>query len=256
MPTISGLRRRGFPAEGIREFAAMVGVARADSVIEYGAARIRRARRAQSDVAAPLRRARPHPRRDRELPRRAGRGGRGRQQSGGPGRRHAQGPVLARAGDRARGLHGGAAAQVLPAGARPRGSACARRYFITCREVVKDAAGNVVELRCTYDPQTRGGDSPDGRRPKATLHWLSAAHAVSAEVRLYDHLFSNPNPGAGGADLFADLNPNSETVLDSALVEASMAEVAPRALPTSSSGSVTSRPTPTPRRASLSSTER
>src|SRR5665647_3508464 len=63
-------------------------------------------------------------------------------------------------------------------------------YFVTCTEVVKDAAGRVVELRCTHDPATRGGDAPDGRRPKATLHWVSAAHAVPAEVRLYDYLLS------------------------------------------------------------------
>ena len=86
-------------------------------------------------------------------------------------------------------------------------------YFVTCREVVKDAAGKIVELRCTYDPATRGGDAPDGRRPKATLHWVPAAHAVPAEVRLYDYLFSDPHPGADGRDLFDDLNPDSETVL-------------------------------------------
>ena len=99
-------------------------------------------------------------------------------------------------------------------------------YFITCQSVVKDALGNVVELHCTYDPATRGGDSSDGRRPKATLHWLSIAHALPAEVRLYDHLFSRPDPGADG-DLMADLNPNSETVLKGAFVEASLADVAP-----------------------------
>jgi len=98
-------------------------------------------------------------------------------------------------------------------------------YFVTCREVVKDAAGEIVELRCTYDPATRGGDAPDGRRPKATLHWLSAGHAVPAEVRLYDHLFSRPDPGANGRDLFADLNPDSETVLGGCLVEPILAEV-------------------------------
>ena len=74
-----------------------------------------------------------------------------------------------------------------------------------------------------YDPATRGGDAPDGRRPKATLHWLSAAHAVPAEVRLYDHLFRSPHPGAGGSDLFDDLNPDSETVLRGCLVEPSLA---------------------------------
>ena len=71
-------------------------------------------------------------------------------------------------------------------------------YFITCRDVVKDASGRVVELRCTYDPATRGGDAPDGRRPKATLHWVSAATRRPAEVRLYDHLFAVPDPGSGG----------------------------------------------------------
>ncbi len=98
-------------------------------------------------------------------------------------------------------------------------------YFVTCTEVVKDDAGEIVELRCTYDPATRGGDAPDGRRPKATLHWVSAAHAVPAEVRLYDYLFKSPYPGADGADLFDDLNPESETVLSGCFVEASLADV-------------------------------
>ena len=70
-------------------------------------------------------------------------------------------------------------------------------YFITCREVVKNAAGEVVELRCTYDPATRGGNAPDGRKVQATLHWVSAADAVSAEVRLYNQLFTRPDPNAG-----------------------------------------------------------
>ncbi len=98
-------------------------------------------------------------------------------------------------------------------------------YFVTCREVVKDADGGIVELRCTYDPATRGGDAPDGRRPKATLHWVSAAHAVPAEVRLYDHLFKDPHPGAGGRDLFEDVDPDSETVLGGCVVEPSLAEL-------------------------------
>jgi glutaminyl-tRNA synthetase len=99
-------------------------------------------------------------------------------------------------------------------------------YFVTCTDVVKDTDGRIVELRCTYDPATRGGDAPDGRRPKGTLHWLSAAHAVPAEVRLYDHLFAAPDPGADGRDPFDDLNPASETVLAGALVEAALASAA------------------------------
>ena len=70
-------------------------------------------------------------------------------------------------------------------------------YFITCREVVKDAAGEVIELRCTYDPATKGGNAPDGRKVKATMHWVSAADAVPAEVRIYNPLFSRPDPDAG-----------------------------------------------------------
>ena len=97
-------------------------------------------------------------------------------------------------------------------------------YFVTCTDVVKDASGEIAELRCTYDPETRGGDAPDGRRPKATLHWLSSEHAVPAEVRLYDRLFTRPDPGADG-DPFADINPDSETVLEECLVEPALAEL-------------------------------
>ena len=96
-------------------------------------------------------------------------------------------------------------------------------YFVTCREVVKDDAGEVVELRCTYDPETRGGDAPDGRRPKATLHWVSAAHAVEAEVRLYDRLFRVEDPNEGG-DFLANLNPDSLEVLESCKLEPALAE--------------------------------
>jgi len=90
-------------------------------------------------------------------------------------------------------------------------------YFVTCREAVKNAAGEVVELRCTYDPQTRGGNAPDGRKVQATLHWVSAADAVAAEVRLYNPLFTRPDPNAG--DFAADLNPNSLEVLAGARLE-------------------------------------
>ncbi|GKT09567.1 glutamine--tRNA ligase/YqeY domain fusion protein [Desulforhabdus sp. TSK] len=98
-------------------------------------------------------------------------------------------------------------------------------YYITCKEVVKDEkTGEIIELRCTYDPQTRGGDSPDGRKVKATLHWVSAAHAIQAEVRLYDHLFSVPNPAdeKDGQDFMAHLNPKSLEVLPVCRVEPSL----------------------------------
>jgi glutaminyl-tRNA synthetase len=90
-------------------------------------------------------------------------------------------------------------------------------YFITCREVVKDAAGEVVELRCTYDAATKGGNAPDGRKVKATMHWVSAADSIPAEVRIYNQLFAKPNPDA--ANFAADLNPQSLEVLADARVE-------------------------------------
>jgi glutaminyl-tRNA synthetase len=91
-------------------------------------------------------------------------------------------------------------------------------YFITCREAVKDATGAVTELRCTYDPATRGGNAPDGRKVKATIHWVSAAHSTPAEVRLYNSLFSKPDP-TGGDGFAADLNPKSLEVLSEARLE-------------------------------------
>ncbi|MGA7577983.1 MAG: glutamine--tRNA ligase/YqeY domain fusion protein [Desulfobaccales bacterium] len=101
-------------------------------------------------------------------------------------------------------------------------------YFIKCVEVVKDAAGEVVELHCTYDPETRGGYAPDGRQVKATLHWVSASHAVPAEVRLYDRLFTRPEPGSEHeGDFLADINPNSLEVLSSCRLEPSLAEAVP-----------------------------
>jgi len=102
-------------------------------------------------------------------------------------------------------------------------------YFITCNEVVKDDSGEIVELRCTYDPATRGGDAPDGRKVKATLHWVSAAHALEAEVRLYDRLFSVPEPGKE-RDLLADINPNSLQVLPSCRLEPSLTDASPGAV--------------------------
>jgi glutaminyl-tRNA synthetase len=94
-------------------------------------------------------------------------------------------------------------------------------YFITCREVVKNPAGEVVELRCSYDPQTRGGNAPDGRKVQATLHWVYAADAVPAEVRLYNQLFARPDPNP--ADFIADLNPGSLEVLTDCRLEPALA---------------------------------
>ena len=98
-------------------------------------------------------------------------------------------------------------------------------YLITCTGVVKDASGQVAELRCTYDPATRGGNTPDGRKVKGTIHWVSAAHALTAEVRLYDRLFTKPDPDDVGdeEDFTASLNPESLVVLPEARIEPSVA---------------------------------
>ena len=96
-------------------------------------------------------------------------------------------------------------------------------YFVTCTDVIKDESGEVVELRCTYDPATRGGDAPDGRKVKGTLHWVAAETAVEAEVRLYDRLFKVPEPGKGG-DFIDDLNPDSLAVLKPCYLEPSLAQ--------------------------------
>ncbi len=222
MPTISGLRRRGFPAEGIRDFAALIGVAKADSVVEIGM--LEHAVRDVLNRTAPRRFAVLDPLRV--------------VVEDYPEGQVEEVEVANNPEDPAAGTRTVAFSRELwierddfleepPAKffrlAPGREVRLRSAYFITCREVVKDEAGRVVELRCTHDPSTRGGDAPDGRRPKATLHWVSAAHAVPAEVRLYDHLFSRPDPGADG-DLFADLNPASETVLRGCRVEPDLAE--------------------------------
>jgi glutaminyl-tRNA synthetase len=222
MPTISGIRRRGFPAEGVRDFAAMIGVARRDGVVDVAMLEHcvrdvlnRRALR-RFAVLRPLKVViENYPEgRVEELdavnnP---------EDPSAGSRRiRFSRELWIEREDfmeDPPRRFYR------LAAGREVR---LRYAYFLTCREVVKDAAGEVVELRCTYDPATRGGDAPDGRRPKATLHWLSAGDAAPAEARLYEHLFTRPDPGAGG-DLLADLNPRSEEVLPGCLVEPALAE--------------------------------
>ncbi len=222
MPTISGLRRRGFPAEGIRAFATMVGVAKADNVVEVEM--LEHCVRDVLNKKALRRFAVLHPLKvviedypegkveEMEVP---------------------NNPEDPTAGSRKVAFSRELWIERddfmeepprrffrLAPGREVRLRAA---YFITCNEVVKDAAGRVVELRCSHDPATRGGDAPDGRRPKATLHWVSAAHALPAEVRLYEHLFASPYPMAGDGDPFDDLNPGSETVVTGCVVEPSLA---------------------------------
>ncbi len=102
-------------------------------------------------------------------------------------------------------------------------------YFVTCTDFVKDDSGEIVELRCTYDPETRGGNAPDGRKVKGTIHWVSAEHALDAEVRLYEHMFATEDPRdpAGGEDGRSNLNPNSLTTLSGCKLEPSLADAEP-----------------------------
>ena len=103
-------------------------------------------------------------------------------------------------------------------------------YFVTCTDVVKDASGSITEIRCTYDPATKGGDAPDGRKVKATLHWVSAKHAVKAEVRMYDHMFVKEDPddvADPSLDWKSNFNPNSLIVLESAMLEPTLANGKP-----------------------------
>ena len=117
-------------------------------------------------------------------------------------------------------------------------------YLVTCTEAIKNAAGEIVELRGTYDPATRGGDAPDGRKVKATLHWVSAAHAVDAEVRLYDRLFTSEDPeGAAaktGTDFTSLINPHSLEVLRGCKLEPSLGARRRQARAINSSGKDTS----------------
>jgi glutaminyl-tRNA synthetase len=100
-------------------------------------------------------------------------------------------------------------------------------YFITCKEAIKDESGNVVELICTYDPETKGGNAPDGRKVKGTIHWVNARDCMDAEVRLYDRLFKDENPEADKQDFTENLNPDSLEILTGCKLEKSLSKAAP-----------------------------
>lgn len=223
MPTLSGIRRRGFPAEGLRDFAAMIGVARADSVVE-----IEMLEHAVRDVLnrTTLRRMavldpvkvviENYPEgatEELEVPNSP------EDPDAGTRKVPFSRELWIERDDFMEDPPKKFFRLALGREVRLRSA-----YFVTCTDVIKDAEGRVVELRCTYDPESRGGSAPDGRKVKATLHWVSAAHAVSAEVRLYDHLFADPFPGSDGRDLFDDLNPDSEVILQGAKLEPALAD--------------------------------
>ena len=225
MPTISGLRRRGFPAEGIRNFATAVGVAKADATHDVGLLEhevrdvLNRTSLRRFGVLDPIKVVIENFPEDLVETMEV-----------------ANNPEDPSAGERPvqftrelwieREDFMEEPAPKFFRLAPGREVRLRNAYFITCTGVEKDASGRVISLRCDVRP----GDARRrlARRPqvKATLHWVSAAHAIPAEVRLYDHLFTRPDPGADG-DLFADLNPASETIVQGAMLEPSLADAQP-----------------------------
>ncbi|MET0151078.1 MAG: glutamine--tRNA ligase/YqeY domain fusion protein [Candidatus Binatia bacterium] len=224
MPTISGLRRRGYTPEAIREFCLRIGVARADSVVDVAQLEHairedlnRRAPRVMA-VVRPLRVVIENYPEDRSEELDAV----NNPEDPGAGTRKVPfSRVLYVERDDFREDPPKQFFRLAPG----REVRLRYAYFVKCVGVVKDpSSGEVVELRCTYDPATRGGDAPDGRTVKATLHWVSAEHAIGAEVRLYDHLFAKPDPEQvpDGEDFFANLNPHSLERIADCRVEPSL----------------------------------
>jgi glutaminyl-tRNA synthetase len=222
MPTLAGLRRRGVPPAAIREFVRRIGVAKANSVVD--AAMLDFAIREELNKTAQRRMAvlRPLKVVIENYPE-----GKSEELEA------ANHPDDAAAGTRR--IRFGRELFIerddfmenppkkffrLSPGAEVR---LRYAYFITCREVVKNDAGEVIELRCVYDPATKGGNAPDGRKVKATLHWVSANHSIAAEVRLYNPLFNRPEPDPG--NFAAQIDPNSLEVLTEARVEPALAEL-------------------------------
>jgi len=228
MPTLSGLRRRGYTPEAIRTFCERIGVAKFNSTVDV--VQLENALREELNRRAPRRMAVLNP---LEVVIENYDEGREElldavnnpedEQAG--TRRVPFGRVLWIERDDFR-VEAPRKYHRLAPGREVR---LRYAYYVTCTDFVTDpATGEVVQVRCTYDPQTRGGDSPDGRKVRGTIHWVSADHAIEAEVRLYDHLFREPHPEAGGeADLGSALNPDSFVVVDGARLEPCLAEVAP-----------------------------
>ena len=228
MPTITGLRRRGYTPESIRDFCSRIGVAKKENVIDYAQLEhsIREdLNRRASRVMAVLRPLKVvltnYPEgqveevdviNNPEDP------------SAGTRRVPFSRELLIERDDF---LENPPKKFFRLSQGREVRLRCA--YFITCTEVIKDHCGEIVELRCVYDPATRGGDAPDGRRVKATLHWVSAAHAIPAEVRLYDRLFSveDPDGVASGKTFLDNLNPSSLEILAGAKLEPGLASATP-----------------------------
>jgi glutaminyl-tRNA synthetase len=220
MPTIAGLKRRGVPPAAVREFIKRIGVAKANSVVDVGMLEfcireiLNRTAQRRMAVLRPLKvvienypegqseelEAINHPDDPAAGTRKIGFGRELYIE---------QDDFMENPPKKFFRLSPGTEVRLRYA------------YFIKCREVVKNAAGEITELRCTYDPATKGGNAPDGRKVKATMHWLSATHSVPAEIRVYNPLFAKPSPDA--ANFAADLNPQSLEVLKGARVEPAVA---------------------------------
>jgi len=226
MPTLSGIRRRGFPPAAIRRFADEIGVAKRENVVDVGLLEFfvreelnRTAPRAMA-VLRPLKVVLENY----------------------PDGHTEEMDVVNNPEDPSAGTRKVPFGRVLYIEqddfredppkkffrlAPGREVRLRNVYLITCQSAVRNETGEIVELRCTYDPATRGGDAPDGRKVKATLHWVSAAHAVDAEVRLYDRLFNHESPGTGDADFLTQINPAALEIVRGAKLEPSLATAAP-----------------------------
>lgn len=225
MPTICGLRRRGVPPEALKDFCARIGVARADSTVDYSLLEF--CMREYLNASTPRVMAVLDPikvvienyegQEEFDMPYHPEDASYGSRKV--PFSRELYIDRDDFRLDPPKKFHR------LAVGSEVR---LRYAYYITCREAITDTDGNVVELRCTYDPETRGGSSPDGRKVKGTIHWVSAAHALPAEVRLYEHLFSveNPNAAEEGRTFLDYINPESLRVV-TAQCEPSLASTKP-----------------------------
>lgn len=223
LPTISGLRRRGFPAAAIRDFAGRIGVSKSNAVIEV--AMLEHCVREELNQTASRRMAVLNPLKV--------------VIENYPIGEWEDLSAVNNPNDESAGKRNVPFSRELYIErddfmedppkkffrlAPGREVRLRYAYFVTCTDVIKDENGEVTEIRCTYDPETKGGNAPDGRKVKATLHWVSAQHALSAEVRLYDHLFNSSEPDKEN-DFLSDINPDSLEILQNCALEPSLADL-------------------------------